>query len=352
MFKNFIHLLNQGNSWYALITIAIASVITYVILKIKNSTQNYKNKKGGKLLAMVVNSSFVSLIILVWLNLFVDRNNFLLQFLGTPILDIIMKIKSISTIWLLWLCLSRLVQQLQIEVNNNEILGFIKDKSMVRFISKILITIIYIIMASLVMNVLGMSIDKIFTLLGGSAVLIGFGAKSIIERSLAGFFIKVNGKFTIGDLVHLPDKNIMGKVIEIGMTSTKVLMIDQQTIIIPNETFNAVSFINASKSPCRCVNFDINVPSKFSDDAQTIVQQLKNVFEKLEIVQSTVIVCSDITKYSIESRDWFVIINVMAFLKTKDFGVARSIRSQLLTKAMAVVNLKIRQDDKFSINQE
>ena len=352
MFKNFIHLLDQENSLYTFITITIASLITYAILKIKNSAQNYKNKKGGKFLVMAVNSSFVSLIILVWLNLFVDRNNFLLQFLGTPILDMIMKIKSISTTWLLWLCLSRLVQQLEIGVNNNEILTFIKDKAIVKFITKVLTIVIYVIMVSLVMNVLGMDINKIFTLLGGSAVLIGLAAKSIIERSLAGIFIKANGKFTVGDSINLPDKNILGKVVEIGMTSTKVLMVDQQTIIIPNETFNSSSFINASKAPCRCVTFDINVPSKFSSEAQTIVQQIKNVFEKLETVQSTIILCSDVTQYSIYNDDWFVIINVKAFLKTKDFAIAKSIKSQLISKAMTVVNLIIKQKEKTQINQE
>lgn len=336
MLNNFISLLNQGNSFYTLVTITIASLITYAIIKIKNSTQDYKNIKGGKFLVMIVNSSFVSLIILVWLNLFVDRNNILLQFLGKPILDIIMKVKSISTTWLLWLCLSRLVQQLESAISNNEVLGFISDKSLVKFISKILKTVIYVIMVSLVMNVLGLDFNKIFTLLGGSAVLIGFAAKNIIERSLAGIFIKVSRKFNVGDQISLPDKHISGKVVEIGMTSTKILMVDLQTITIPNEVFNANTLINVSNVPYRCVSFDIKIPSKYSTKIQDVIQQIKNNFDKLDTVQSASILCSNVSDFI--NGDWGVVISFRVFVKTKDLVVAANIKNQLILKSTNIIN--------------
>ena len=333
-------LLNQENSLYSLLIILIASVITYLIVKIKNSTQSFKNKRGGKFLVMIVNSSFVSLIILVWLNLFVVRNNFLLKFLGDQILDMIMKIKSISTTWLLWLCLSRFVKQLELSIHNEEIFqSIIKDKHLIQLVSRTLTTVIYIIMGALVMNALGMDISKIITLLGGSAVIIGFGAKSIIEKSLSGLFIRVNKKFEVGDRINLPDKKIVGTVIEIGITTTKILTLDKEIIIIPNEVFQSSSFINCSRADCRCIHFSINVPSRFSSEISSITQNIKTSIEKLDMVQSANVLCDNITEFNIENSDWFIIVKVKAFLKTKDFAIAQNFKSLLIVKAMTIATM-------------
>ncbi len=345
-------LLNQENSLYSLLIILIASIITYLIVKIKNSTQNLKNKRGGRFLIMIVNSSFVSLIILVWLNLFVVRNNFLLKFLGEQIIDMIMKIKAISTTWLLWLCLSRFVKQLELSIHNEEIFrSIIKDKNLVQLVGRALTTVIYIIMGVLVMNTLGMDISKIITLLGGSAVIIGLGAKSIIEKSLSGLFIRINKKFEVGDRINFPDKKIIGNVLEIGITSTKILTLDKEIITIPNELFQSSSFINCSKADCRCINFSINVPSRFSNEISDILQNIKTSIEKLDMVTSVSVLCDNITEFNIVNSDWFIIVNIKVFLKTKDFIIAKNFKSLLITKAMNITTRMTReQKDKIKDN--
>lgn len=339
-------LLNQENGFYSLLIIVVASVLTYIVVKIKNSAQSFKNRRGGKVLVMLVNSSFISLIILIWLNLFVVRKNFLLKLLGDPIIDMVLKVKFISTTWLLWLCLARFVKQLEISIRNGEIFNNIKDKNVVKLIGRVLTTVIYIIMGVIVLNALGMNISRIFTLLGGSAVVVGMGAKSIIERSLAGFFIRMNRKFEVGDRINLPDKNIMGNVVEIGITTTKVLMSDKETITIPNEIFQTTSFINCSQAECRCVTFKIDIPSKFANELQSIMQNIKTSIEKLDMVQAVNVICMEVSDYSIERGDWFLIISIRAFLNTKDFVIARNFKSLLIAKSLTIVNMIIKQKDK------
>jgi potassium efflux system protein len=78
----------------------------------------------------------------------------------------------------------------------------------------------------------GVPLDKITVLLGALGVGIGLGLQNIINNFVSGIILIFEKPFSIGDYIELADKK--GKVMEIGIRSSKMLTPQGSRVIIPN----------------------------------------------------------------------------------------------------------------------
>ncbi|QIE54137.1 mechanosensitive ion channel family protein [Pikeienuella piscinae] len=72
--------------------------------------------------------------------------------------------------------------------------------------------------------------------LAGSGIilaLIGFAIRNVVADTLSGVALGVEGPFRIGDWIDI-DKLALGKVIEIGWRTTRILTADSTYLILPN----------------------------------------------------------------------------------------------------------------------
>lgn len=70
------------------------------------------------------------------------------------------------------------------------------------------------------LNMLGADILTVIAGLGILALVIGFGAQSLIEDVFAGLFIIFEGRFYVGDIITID--NFRGTVVSIGVVSTQI----------------------------------------------------------------------------------------------------------------------------------
>lgn len=70
------------------------------------------------------------------------------------------------------------------------------------------------------LNMLGADILTVIAGLGILALVIGFGAQSLIEDIFSGLFIIFEGRFFVGDIVSVD--NFRGEVVSIGVVSTQI----------------------------------------------------------------------------------------------------------------------------------
>ncbi|GGB87482.1 mechanosensitive ion channel family protein [Dyadobacter sediminis] len=130
----------------------------------------------------------------------------------------------------------------------------------------------------------GVPLDKITVLLGALGVGNGLGMQNIVNNFVSGIILIFEKPFTIGDYIELADKK--GKVMDIGIRSSRMLTPQGSSVIIPNGDLLSGRLVNYTTSNARLkseVVFKINIDSDLEaakkiindivDDAEGIVKK-------------------------------------------------------------------------------
>ena len=88
----------------------------------------------------------------------------------------------------------------------------------------------------------GIPMDKITIVLGALGVGIGLGLQTIVNNLVSGVILIFEQPFRIGDFIELGDKK--GRVLDIGIRSSKIIMEEGAEIIMPNADLLSGRVIN------------------------------------------------------------------------------------------------------------
>ena len=83
---------------------------------------------------------------------------------------------------------------------------------------------------------------------GIAGIAIGFAAKDTLSNLFSGVFIIADAPYKVGDYIEL-DKGGRGKVVNIGLRSTRILTRDDIEVTIPNSIIGNSTIINQSGGP-------------------------------------------------------------------------------------------------------
>ena len=138
----------------------------------------------------------------------------------------------------------------------------------------VLAIVIIIVAAITVMGELGIQIGPILATAGIVGVAIGFGAQSLVQDVISGFFILLEDAIRLGDVVQIEDK---GGVVE-RMTLRMVILRDLSGNLhyIRNGQIQVIT--NMTKDYSRYV-FDIGVA--YREDVDEVIEVIKKVDEEL-----------------------------------------------------------------------
>lgn len=92
--------------------------------------------------------------------------------------------------------------------------------------------VMYIILACLILNAVGIDATAILAGLGIVTLIIGLGITSLIEDIVAGFFIIAERLFDIGDIIVVD--GFRGTVLSIGIRSTKIVDVGGSVLTMRN----------------------------------------------------------------------------------------------------------------------
>jgi len=167
----------------------------------------------------------------------------------------------------------------------------------------------------------GLPIDKITIVLGALGVGIGLGLQSIVNNLVSGVILIFEQPFRIGDYIEIGDKK--GRVLNIGIRSSKLIMEEGAEIILPNADMLSGSVINWTlRNENMRVTLPISVEAThtFEEVQKLIVDELS----KDENVVSTI--ASEVLLVSL--TDKAMNLNVLVWIN--DVNKAASIKSKLL----------------------
>ncbi len=134
--------------------------------------------------------------------------------------------------------------------------------SVAQVITWVVITIIYVITAMKVLNLLGLPIGSLVapaTVLGAA---LGFGAQRVVQDILAGFFIITERQYGFGDTVQIAitgsGTDAEGVIEDVTLRVTRMRNADGEVITVPNGQI--VKAVNLSKDWARAV-VDVPIPA-------------------------------------------------------------------------------------------
>ena len=134
------------------------------------------------------------------------------------------------------------------------------------------VTILFLLYYCL--TLFGMDTRSLLASAGLITVFIGLGAKDLITDILAGLFIIFEREFQVGDIIEVG--GFTGRVIEIGIRSTRIISFTQDVKSINNR--NLTNIINKTRQNS---NFIIQISIPLDQDLSDVEAVLKNELPKI-----------------------------------------------------------------------
>lgn len=121
-----------------------------------------------------------------------------------------------------------------------------------------------------ILSLIGVPVGTLIAGAGILSIAVGLGAQSFVSDVVNGFFILLEQQFDVGDEVEL--NSIHGKVVGIGMRTTRVLSSDGTVNFIPNRTITVVK--NFSRH-----DLSTNIDLQIADNAP--IEQINQIISQV-----------------------------------------------------------------------
>jgi small-conductance mechanosensitive channel len=123
---------------------------------------------------------------------------------------------------------------------SNKLGSSLPGATLIRTISRI---IIFIVGFLVILNALGIAITPILATLGVGGLAVALALQDTLSNLFAGFHIITNRIVRVGDYIKL-ESGEEGYVVDVNWRTTKVKMIDNNTILIPNSKLTQTNVTN------------------------------------------------------------------------------------------------------------
>ncbi|MAG45454.1 MAG: hypothetical protein CMH63_01630 [Nanoarchaeota archaeon] len=134
-----------------------------------------------------------------------------------------------------------------------------------------------------ILNLWGIQVGPLLASVGIVSLAIGFALKDSLANIFGGFSLIVDKSFKVGDFVEV-DKETKGKVIDIGLRSTKIRTVDNHVVVLPNGDLSNKKLTNYAKiSPETRISIPVRVEygSKVDDIKKVLLDCVKVVDESI-----------------------------------------------------------------------
>jgi small-conductance mechanosensitive channel len=124
----------------------------------------------------------------------------------------------------------------------------------------------------------GIPLTSWLTSAGILGIAFGFAARDSLANLFSGIFIVADSPYEVGDFVVL-DNTIRGRVLEIGMRSTRLLTRDDIEVTVPNAVIANSQIINQTGGPHEKMRVRIKVEVAYGSDVDQVEEVLLECVE-------------------------------------------------------------------------
>ena len=173
-----------------------------------------------------------------------------------------------------------------------------RNKTYLKLLSSVVRYSLIAITIIIVLQINGVNVDSILASAGIVGIIVGFAVQDALKDIIRGTTILTDHYFSVGDIVQYGD--IMGKVISVGLSTTKIKDI---------RTFNIVSIANRNIEQIQVVSdsIDIMVPLSYElpiNKAEEIMDEIVKEVNKIQEV--TEVAYKGISNFKESNIDYYL----------------------------------------------
>lgn len=154
-----------------------------------------------------------------------------------------------------------------------------KEKTYLRLFNNILKYLLLIIVTILILQVNGVNVSSIIASLGLISVIVGFALQDALKDIIMGINIVIEDYFSVGDVLKIGA--VEGKVIEIGLKTTKMKDINNGNVFI-------ISNRNISEALNLSEQLDIDIPLPYEEEITKVEQIINIMIEQIKELKNVI----------------------------------------------------------------
>ncbi len=144
--------------------------------------------------------------------------------------------------------------------------------------------LVYAISVYALFDIWGIDMTAWLASAGVLGIAIGFAAKDTLANLISGVFILTDKPYKLGDYIVL-DSGERGKVINIGIRSTRILTRGDTEIVIPNAVMGNSKIINETGGPDSRYRVSIDIGVSYDSDIKDVEKILLKIAKEEDIVE-------------------------------------------------------------------
>lgn len=192
---------------------------------------------------------------------------------------------------------------------------------------KITLTITLGIMLLWILSSLGVNITAFVAGLGVLGLATAFALQSVVADIFSAFIIYVDRPFKLGDTIKT--KGFTGKVISIGIKSTRLKASDQTEVILSNRQLTSAEIVNFANRKVRRIEIDLDI------DTSTPTATLKKIPGFIE----KIVTKENLTDYKrthlVNIGEFSFKFKILYFINTENYDEMLDIQQTIYLKFLA-----------------
>ena len=149
-----------------------------------------------------------------------------------------------------------------------------------QFLDAVIRIICYIVLALVILHLFGIETTSFAAAIASLGVTVGLALQGSLSNFAGGVLILILKPFVVGDYIIEDTHKNEGKVVEISIFYTKLLSLDNKTIVIPNGILANASLTNVTNADKRMVNLVFSIA--YEDDIKKAKEVIRQTVEKIE----------------------------------------------------------------------
>ena len=191
------------------------------------------------------------------------------------------------------------------------------DKGVSQFVDSLVKFALYAILVFSIGSKFGLDTTSVAAALASCGVAIGLALQGSLSNFAGGVLILILKPFVVGDYIIEDNKGREGTVKEIQLFYTKLLTVDNKTVIIPNGSLANTSLTNVTAQDKR--RLDLSVGISYDADLKEAKQLIEELLQKDEdILQS-----EGVTVFVDSLGDSSVVIGARGWVKKDAYWTAK-----------------------------
>ena len=131
------------------------------------------------------------------------------------------------------------------------------EETMRKFVRSILTVLVYAVALLIAADSFGINVSSLVAVLSIFGAAMALAAQNSLANFFGGVLIMMTKPFLVGDYISCSLGE--GTVQEVGLINTKLQMVDNRIVTIPNDTLSTATVINFSRGGTRRVELDFSV---------------------------------------------------------------------------------------------